>query len=744
MRIFILAFLFLSTLYSLAQDEQTFEKIIGSGGNEQFLDLTVLSDQSLVLAGWTESKGKGSKDIWLVKLSNSQNIAWEKTYGDYKVDYCASIINKNNFEYYLTGAKENASTGYMDVYIMNLDNFGEQEWEKTFIGSQFDKSKKIIAAEDKGFITVGTKEAKGDHLNRVWILKTDKRGRRLWQGAYGNDYENAEGNDLLITKDGHYIAVGFTQPTGGNDKNAFVVKGDMRSNLVWSKSFGGDFDEIANSVTASFENGYIIVGQKWKSLGDADIYIMKIDHNGNVIWEKTISRPGNNSAITIIPANDRNYIIAANTQSGHNGKFSVWLAKINEQADIIWDVNYGKYYSNFVNTLLSGQDNTYYLCGYIQKTDKASQDAWLLKFNDPPADLIANADINRDINGGVDEQPPEITIIEPRSKDYIAIDVSQVKVKGIVKDNVKVKQVLINNKQAMVSQDGLFEATILLNTGANIITIKAIDNSNNIASKEIQLIKGEQVASSSSDTEDFDFTFTAHQSKYYALLIGVEDYQDPDINDLDNPIEDALSLKTALVKNYTFDDENVIVLQNPTRADIIVALDELSQKITKDDNLLVFYAGHGYWDEDKNLGYWLPSDAGKSNTAFWLRNSTIRDYIGSIKSKHTLLIADACFSGGIFKTRNAFSDAPKAVNKLYELNSRKAMTSGTLKEVPDQSVFIEYLVKRLEDNAERYVTSEDLFRSFRIAVLNNSPNVPQYGTIQNAGDEGGDFIFIKK
>ena len=140
----------------------------------------------------------------------------------------------------------------------------------------------------------------------------------------------------------------------------------------------------------------------------------------------------------------------------------------------------------------------------------------------------------------------------------------------------------------------------------------------------------------------------------------------------------------------------------------------------------------------------MPSDAKKSNTANWIRNSTIRDYLRTVKTKHTLLIADACFSGGIFKTRKAFSDAPKSIQKLYEYPSRKAMTSGTLKEVPDKSVFLLYLNKRLTENIQAFISAEELFGSFKIAVLNNSPNVPQYGEIKDTGDEGGDFIFIKR
>ena len=72
------------------------------------------------------------------------------------------------------------------------------------------------------------------------------------------------------------------------------------------------------------------------------------------------------------------------------------------------------------------------------------------------------------------------------------------------------------------------------------------------------------------------------------------------------------------------------------------------------------------------------------------------------------------------------------------------MTSGNLKEVPDKSVFLEYLVKRLNNNTEKYLSADHLFASFRIAVMNNCQTEPQFGTIQNAGDEGGEFIFIRK
>lgn len=234
------------------------------------------------------------------------------------------------------------------------------------------------------------------------------------------------------------------------------------------------------------------------------------------------------------------------------------------------------------------------------------------------------------------------------------------------------------------------------------------------------------------------------ENNYYALIIGNNSYKDEAISSLDEPINDARKLYNVLTNQYTFASQNVSLLTNATYVQMIDAFDNLSNKLTEDDNLLVFYAGHGWWDKDKNLGYWLPTDARKNSTAFWIRNSTISDYMSSIKSKHTLLIADACFSGSIFKTRIAFDDAGREIKSLYKLPSKTAMTSGNLKEVPDKSKFLEYLVKRLKNNTEKYLPADQLFVSFRKAVMNNSTTEPQFGTIQDAGDEGGEFIFIKR
>ena len=235
------------------------------------------------------------------------------------------------------------------------------------------------------------------------------------------------------------------------------------------------------------------------------------------------------------------------------------------------------------------------------------------------------------------------------------------------------------------------------------------------------------------------------QGDHYALIIGVSDYPSDDVISLDQPIKDAESLYKVL-SNYTFEEQNITLLKNPSKKEILNQLDDLSNKVMETDNLLVFFAGHGLFDEKFDEGYWMPTDATKSRGT-WIANSTIQTYLRGIGARNTLLIADACFGGSIFKTRNAFSNpSTQVTEELYYTPSCKAMTSGNLEAVPDKSVFIKYLVKRLIENKNKYLPSEQLFASFKIAVMNNSSKtqVPQFGVIQEAGDEGGDFIFIRK
>lgn len=336
-----------------------------------------------------------------------------------------------------------------------------------------------------------------------------------------------------------------------------------------------------------------------------------------------------------------------------------------------------------------------------------------------------------------DSLPPVLSMISPQVRENETFKTSSEKLTVIGKatDNNGISALLINSMDVITNPSGIFSEDIILKEGINTLCIVAMDLERNVTEKEITV----EYLPYEVFTETIEI-----EGDYYALLIAVNEYQSPDLFPLDNPVRDVRSLKKVLLDKYTFRDENILCVENPTKEDILIAFDRLSRGLTKDDNLLVFYAGHGWWDPDANIGFWLPSDADNVSRTKWVRNSTVQDFMKELKVKHTLLITDACFSGSIFVSRSLNIGTSVAIKKLYDLPSRKAMTSGSITPVPDESIFVKYFIDRLIKNKEKYLSSGQLFNSFRIAVINNSTVLPQYGVIKNVGDEGGEFIFIMR
>src|SRR6476646_7986466 len=196
-------------------------------------------------------------------------------------------------------------------------------------------------------------------------------------------------------------------------------------------------------------------------------------------------------------------------------------------------------------------------------------------------------------------------------------------------------------------------------------------------------------------------------ARYHALLIAVQDYSDPGLPRLHAPIRDAERLRDVLTSRYRVNPRDVTVLRNPKRADILGKLNQLSESLGTNDNLLIFYAGHGHWDGQSTQSYWAPVDARWIDRALWVSNSDLEGSIRRMQARHILLIADACYAGALL-LRQVPPDP--AMSRLYELPSRKAMTSGSKETVPDSSVFLDYLIKRLDANRAAYLPPTTCFQ----------------------------------
>ncbi len=241
--------------------------------------------------------------------------------------------------------------------------------------------------------------------------------------------------------------------------------------------------------------------------------------------------------------------------------------------------------------------------------------------------------------------------------------------------------------------------------------------------------------------------------RYYALVIGNNDY--PNLDKLKTAVTDAKEVALLLRKSYGF---SVTLLLNGTRDQIIAALDEYRKILKKDDNLLIYYAGHGWMDKESERGYWLPIDAGRDTRARWVSNADVTDTLKALKARHVMIVADSCYAGTL--TRSAgeldqtrglkLTEQPSAyLETLAGRKSRTVLASGALEPVSDlgggkHSVFAYAFLKSLRENT-KMLDGTQLFGEVRRQVLLNARQTPQYSNIRFAGhDVGGDFIFLRR
>lgn len=241
--------------------------------------------------------------------------------------------------------------------------------------------------------------------------------------------------------------------------------------------------------------------------------------------------------------------------------------------------------------------------------------------------------------------------------------------------------------------------------------------------------------------------------QYHALVIGNNQYGH--FPNLVSASIDARETAELLRDKYGF---KTTVLMDATRYDMLSALNKLREELTEDDNLLIYYAGHGELDRVNLRGYWLPVDAEPNSTANWISNIAITDILNAMSAKHILVVADSCYSGSLTRSSMARLDSgmsekvkTKWLKVMAKTRSRTVLTSGGLKPVLDQgggqhSVFARSFLKTLSDN-NSVLEAYKLFRGLAKEVQQTASRfgidqIPEYAPIKHGGHEAGEFFFI--
>lgn len=335
-----------------------------------------------------------------------------------------------------------------------------------------------------------------------------------------------------------------------------------------------------------------------------------------------------------------------------------------------------------------------------------------------------------------DQTPPMIYVSSPGNikNDYVNVYEELIQVNGTVIDESGIQHLIINNKIVPVKANGSFSIYLPLNVGETAVSIEAKDVNQNIALRKFTIERKNADGS----------VYNAEDAKNYLLVIGINNYSGWPI--LNNAVADAKAITNVLTTSYNFDSANVTLLLDAeaTRFNIYNALREYIEKISGQDNLLIYFSGHGYFDKLLSEGYWVPVDAQANDVSAYVPNSQILKIIENINSQHTFLVADACFSGSLFaSTTRGYSE------HVEKYRSRWGLASGRLEFVSDgsqgaNSPFAQSFIEFLKNNKEKKVPVSDLVQYVKKKVAEVNEQTPIGNPLKGVGDEGGEFVFYLK
>lgn len=243
------------------------------------------------------------------------------------------------------------------------------------------------------------------------------------------------------------------------------------------------------------------------------------------------------------------------------------------------------------------------------------------------------------------------------------------------------------------------------------------------------------------------------KSDNHALLIGIAQYRHGEWQNLDNAINDINRFEEILVGNYRFPRENIHKLKNATRLEILNSLERLAEEAGQSSNVLIYYAGHGYFERETGKGYWVPSDgASPDSKSQFIDSETVLRKTEQIPGTHTLLIADSCFSGDLInKSRTSIIPPNRYFLSLTKKPSRQIISAGGLEtvfdkgEAGDHSVFAEALFGILDTPRKTPLSASELALLLRKDIKNRGQQqTPAYGRFAGLRDKNGEFFFIRK
>jgi len=306
-------------------------------------------------------------------------ITWEKTFGGSSFERAYTIQQTTDGGYIVAGQTSSFSSGGYDYYIIKLDNMGVVEWQNNFGGSSAEIARDVQQTADGGYILAGRSSSFKVGYCDFYIIKLDSDGTKAWEQVYGGSTWD-DPNAIEQTADGGYIVAGYTDSIGSGGNDVYVMKLDSEGEQEWEDTYGGADSDVASAVQQTADGGYIVAGYTGSSgAGSWDVYVLKIDSTGTVVWEQTYGGSGYDAAESVQQTADGGYIVAGYTESSGAGGRDMYVLRLDSAGVSLGEKTYGGLNDDHAYSIQQTKDSNFVIAGVMGSADNT--DMYLAKLN---------------------------------------------------------------------------------------------------------------------------------------------------------------------------------------------------------------------------------------------------------------------------------------------------------------------------------------------------------------------------
>lgn len=334
-------------------------------------------DHNYLLTGYTSSFGN-AQEVYFLKLNSEGDSVWTRKWGGYAFDGAHHVVETADSGYMLIGYTESYGSGGKDLYLLKSDQAGNLQWYKTYGGSLQDCGYFIHDNEDGTFLLLGYRDGpSGWYKGDVWILKIDTAGDTIWTKSYGGSYEEWA-MSMVVDEDGNYLISAVSNSFGAGGKDVWLLKIDSLGDTLWTKTYGGAAEDVGYDIVKTYDDNFIIGGYingsgQWTP---GDLWLLKISGNGDSLWSKIYAAEAEESVFEMYETPDSGLIIGGR-RGCNNG--DMWLLRTDSSGDTLWTRNYGGIYEDQIIDIAVTSDGGYILTGFTSSFGSGYHDVYVVK-----------------------------------------------------------------------------------------------------------------------------------------------------------------------------------------------------------------------------------------------------------------------------------------------------------------------------------------------------------------------------